>query len=104
MMSHFFSDPDPEFQRAGVQAYNDWIAEEFVKVAPDRLIGLACMPALGVKESIREMERCLKLGMRGVWKRGDQHAQLAGAPRWRLRVRPRIAYRALGASAWCIGI
>src|SRR5213592_4815675 len=67
MMSHFFSDPDPEFQRAGVQAYNNWIAEEFVKVAPDRLIGLACMPALGVEESIREMERCLRLGMRGVW-------------------------------------
>ena len=67
MMSHFFSDPDPEFQRAGVQAYNNWIAEEFVKAAPDRLIGLACMPALGVEESIREMERCLRLGMRGVW-------------------------------------
>src|SRR5881396_2528304 len=67
MMSHFFSDPDPEFQRAGVQAYNNWIAEEFVKVAPERLIGLACMPALGVEESIREMERCLRLGMRGVW-------------------------------------
>ncbi len=41
MMSHFFSDPDPEFQMAGVQAYNNWIAEELVKVAPDRLIGLA---------------------------------------------------------------
>jgi predicted TIM-barrel fold metal-dependent hydrolase len=67
MMSHFFSDPDPEFQLAGVRAYNDWIAEEFVKVAPDRLIGLACMPALGVDESIREMERCLRLGMKGVW-------------------------------------
>src|SRR5437773_371583 len=67
MMSHFFSDPDPEFQLAGVQAYNNWIAEEFVKVAPERLIGLACMPALGVEESIREMERCLRLGMRGVW-------------------------------------
>src|SRR6266516_2119550 len=66
MMSHFFSDPDPEFQLAGVQAYNNWIAEEFVKVAPDRLIGLACMPALGVEESIREMERCLRLGVRGV--------------------------------------
>jgi predicted TIM-barrel fold metal-dependent hydrolase len=67
MMSHFFSDPDPEFQLAGVQAYNNWIAQEFVKVAPDRLIGLACMPALGVKEAIKEMERCIAMGMRGVW-------------------------------------
>src|SRR5439155_1539638 len=49
------------------QAYNNWIAEEFVKVDPDRLIGLPCMPALDVEESIRDMERCLRLGMRGVW-------------------------------------
>ncbi|TMA34206.1 MAG: hypothetical protein E6J79_16980, partial [Deltaproteobacteria bacterium] len=63
----FFSDPDPEFHLAGVQAYNDWIAEEFVKVAPERLIGLTCIPALGVDAAIKEMERGLRLGMRGAW-------------------------------------
>src|SRR5262247_4415335 len=67
MMSHFFSDPDPEFQLAGVQAYNNWLAEEIVKVDPTRLIGLACIPALDVKAAIAEMERGLKLGFRGVW-------------------------------------
>ncbi len=67
MMSHFFSDPDPEFHLAGVQAYNNWLAETFVAAAPDRLIGLAAMPALGAAACIKEMERCLKLGMRGVW-------------------------------------
>jgi predicted TIM-barrel fold metal-dependent hydrolase len=67
MMSHFFSDPDRDFHLAGVQAYNNWLAEEFVQVAPDRLIGLACMPALGVEACIDEMKRCAKLGMRGVW-------------------------------------
>ncbi len=67
MMSHFFADPDPEFHLAGVRAYNDWLAEEFVRAAPDRLIGLACMPALSVEAAIAEMERCLRLGLRGVW-------------------------------------
>src|SRR4030095_9334554 len=67
MMSHFFSDPDPEFHLAGVQAYNNWLAEEIMSVDPTRLIGLACIPALGVDAAIREMERCLKLGFRGVW-------------------------------------
>jgi predicted TIM-barrel fold metal-dependent hydrolase len=67
MMSHFFSDPDPEFQLAGVRAYNDWLSQEIMKVDPNRLIGLACMPALSVEASIAEMERCLKLGFRGVW-------------------------------------
>jgi len=67
MMSHFFSDPDPEFHLAGVQAYNNWLAEEIMSVDPNRLIGMACMPALGVQASIAEMERCLKLGFRGIW-------------------------------------
>ena len=67
MMSHFFSDPDPEFHLAGVQAYNNWLSEEIVSVDPSRLIGLACIPALGVEAAIREMERSLKLGFRGVW-------------------------------------
>ena len=67
MMSHFFSDPDPEFQLAGVRAYNDWLAQEIMTVDPSRLIGLAAMPALSVDASIAEMERCLKLGFRGVW-------------------------------------
>lgn len=66
MMSHFFSDPDPEFQLAGVRAFNDWVAEEFIKTAPDRLIGVAVMPALDVDAAIAEMERCAKLGFRGL--------------------------------------
>ena len=67
MMSHFFSDPDPEFQLSGVQAYNNWLTEEIMKVDPIRLIGLAAIPALNTKAAIAEMERCLKLGFRGVW-------------------------------------
>lgn len=68
MMSHFFSDDDPAFHLAGVQAYNNWLSKEFVQAAPDRLVGLGCMPALGVDAAIREMERCVnQLGMRGVW-------------------------------------
>jgi predicted TIM-barrel fold metal-dependent hydrolase len=67
MMSHFFSDPDPEFQLAGVQAYNNWLVEEIMKVDPNRLIGLAAMPALDTRAAIAELERCLKLGFKGVW-------------------------------------
>src|SRR5207248_2822719 len=42
-------------------------AWQFAPDAPPAPIGIACMPALGVEESIREMERCLRLGMHGVW-------------------------------------
>ena len=67
MLSHFLSDPDPAFHLAGVQAYNTWLAEAFVRVAPERLVGLAAMPSLGTAAAIREMERALALGHRGVW-------------------------------------
>jgi predicted TIM-barrel fold metal-dependent hydrolase len=67
MMSHFFADPDPEFQLAGVQAFNNWVSEEFVRIAPDRLIGCAVLPALNVEAAIREMERCVnQLGFKAV--------------------------------------
>src|SRR5262249_50532738 len=67
MPAHLFSHPDPAFPLAGVQAYNSWLADAFVKVAPDRLVGLAAMPALGVDACIAELERALKLGLRGAW-------------------------------------
>jgi predicted TIM-barrel fold metal-dependent hydrolase len=38
-----------------------------MKVDPTRLIGLASIPALDTAAAIKEMERCLKLGFRGVW-------------------------------------
>ena len=52
MMSHFFSDDDPAFHLSGVQAYNNWLAEEIMNVDPTRLIGLASIPALGVEAAI----------------------------------------------------
>ncbi len=65
-MRHFMLDDDPEFHKAGIQAYNNWMAKEFMAADPSRLIGLAQMPNLGVEEMIAEMRRAKQLGMRGV--------------------------------------
>jgi predicted TIM-barrel fold metal-dependent hydrolase len=67
MLSHFLSDPDPAFHLAGIQAYNSWLADAFVRIDPTRLVGLTALPALGVDACIREMERGLSLGLRGAW-------------------------------------
>ncbi len=67
MMSHFYSDPDPAFHLAGVRAFNDFLVDAFVAKHPDRLVGLAVMPALDVRSAIAEMERCAARGLRGVW-------------------------------------
>ena len=74
-MFYFMGNPDRDFHRAGVQAYNDWIGEDFCANDPERLFALAQMPNLGVDEAIAEMKRCREKGFRGVilstWPAGD---------------------------------
>src|SRR5262252_339613 len=52
--------------KAIVRAYNDWLAEEYCAVAPDRLIGLGVMPITNAKDAVAEMEHCKKLGLKGI--------------------------------------
>ncbi len=65
-MFFFMGNEDADFQRAGVQAYNNWIHDGFCGADHERLFGLAQMPNLGVEEGIAEMRRCREKGMRGV--------------------------------------
>jgi uncharacterized protein len=52
--------------KAVIRAYNDFLALDYCAVAPDRLIGIGALPWTGVEDAIAEMERCAKLGLRGV--------------------------------------
>jgi predicted TIM-barrel fold metal-dependent hydrolase len=65
-MRHFMLDDDNVFHKQGIQAYNNWMAKEFMAADPKRLIGLAQMPNVGVEEMIIEMRRAEQMGMRGV--------------------------------------
>ena len=40
-----------------VRAFNDFLAEDYCSVAPDRLIGNAVMPASGIEDAIAELKR-----------------------------------------------
>jgi predicted TIM-barrel fold metal-dependent hydrolase len=57
---------DDDAYRAVVCGYNDFLAEDYCAVAPDRLIGLGVIPWTGVADAIRELERCARLGLKGV--------------------------------------
>lgn len=57
---------DDDAYLAVVRAYNDWLAEEYCSVAPDRLIGLGVIPWTNADDAVAEMEHCAKLGLRGV--------------------------------------
>ena len=65
-MNVFVTNKDAEFHLACIRAYNDWLSE-YADFAPDRLIGIAMMPTVGVDAALAEMRRALDLpGMRGV--------------------------------------
>jgi predicted TIM-barrel fold metal-dependent hydrolase len=57
---------DGVLKLALIKAYNDWIAE-LCSHAPDRLFGLAKLPATGVEDARAELLRCVdELGLRGA--------------------------------------
>jgi predicted TIM-barrel fold metal-dependent hydrolase len=57
---------DPKLQEVTYGAWNDWTAEEFNAVAPDRLCALAFLPFHSPEAGARELERCAALGHRGA--------------------------------------
>jgi predicted TIM-barrel fold metal-dependent hydrolase len=56
---------DPEFELACVQAYNDWLIEEWVNVS-DRFIPLCIVPIYPVEAAVAEIERAIAKGHKGV--------------------------------------
>lgn len=55
---------DTEIMNAAFQRHNDWIVE-YCHNAPDRLIGIGCLPIPDIDLAIEEMTRSAKLGVRG---------------------------------------
>jgi uncharacterized protein len=55
-----------EVYKSVIRAYNDWLAEEYCAVAPDRLIGMAVMPISNVDDAVAELTHCAELGLKGV--------------------------------------
>jgi uncharacterized protein len=47
------------------QRHNTWVAE-YSSHAPDRLIGIGCLPLPDVDEAVAELERAVALGVRGL--------------------------------------
>ncbi|WP_144122619.1 amidohydrolase family protein [Catellatospora sichuanensis] len=57
---------DPEAYEAMVRAYNDFLAEDFCAVAPDRLLGTALIPVTGIDAALAELRRAKGLGLTSV--------------------------------------
>ncbi|MPZ13825.1 MAG: amidohydrolase family protein [Chloroflexi bacterium] len=59
---------DAELQEACFRVYNDWLID-YCKVAPDRLVGIACLSVYDIDRAIHELERCRTAGLKGglIW-------------------------------------
>jgi predicted TIM-barrel fold metal-dependent hydrolase len=57
--------PDEEFELACVQAYNDWLLEEWTSVS-QRFISQCLVPISSIGAAVNEIRRCVKNGHRGV--------------------------------------
>jgi len=57
---------DDDLYRAVIRAYNQWLAEEYCSVGPDRLIGIGVIPQTNITDAVHELEYCARLGLRGV--------------------------------------
>src|SRR5919202_4061381 len=58
---------DDEAYKACVRAYNDFLAEDYCSVAPDRLLGLGVIPMTNLQDALAELEYIRTLGLRGAW-------------------------------------
>ena len=63
---------DPELRLLTVQIYNDAMAE-IQEASGQRLFPMALLPWWDVKQAVKETERCLAMGLRGININSDPH-------------------------------
>src|SRR2546421_9055638 len=65
-ISHFLGDDDDDFVRAGVDAYNNFLWEEFCEPDRGRLIGMAQIGSTGVDDAVDTLRKARARGFKGV--------------------------------------
>jgi predicted TIM-barrel fold metal-dependent hydrolase len=58
---------DKNTHLALIRAFNDYLAEEYCSVDPNRLIALGILPGIGIDLDIAEMAHCAEMGLKGIW-------------------------------------
>ena len=59
-----FAIPDQDVARTVFERHNDWIVD-YCSAAPERLIGIGCLPIPDVAAALAEMQRAASKGVRG---------------------------------------
>lgn len=84
-IGHFLGDDD-DFVLAGVDAYNNFLFEQFCAPDPTRLIGLAQIPSLGIDVAVDALRKAKARGAKGVvisnWPSGNTNLGIDDDPFW----------------------
>jgi predicted TIM-barrel fold metal-dependent hydrolase len=65
-IGHFLGDEDDALVRAGIDAYNAFLWEEFCAPDHDRLVGAAQMPSTGIDDMVTTLQKAVDRGFRAV--------------------------------------
>jgi predicted TIM-barrel fold metal-dependent hydrolase len=65
-IGHFLGADDDDLVRAGVDAYNDFLWEEFTAPDRSRLVGMAQIPSTGIDDAVDTLRKARARGFRGV--------------------------------------
>ena len=65
-IGHFLGDEDDDFVLAGVDAYNNFLFDEFCAPDPSRLIGAYQIPSLGIDTAVEYLHRAVERGAKTV--------------------------------------
>lgn len=85
-IGHFLGDEDDDFVRAGIDAYNNFLFEEFCGPDRRRLVGLAQMPSTGIDDAVDALRKAAARGFKGVvissWPSGGDSLSDGDDPFW----------------------
>jgi len=62
----FLTVKDPELMLACVQAYNDFLVEEYAHAHEGRFVAVAAVPFWDVEASVKEIQRAAEIGHKGI--------------------------------------
>ena len=85
-VGHFLGDEDDTLVLAGIEAYNNFLWDEFCAPDRDRLIGMAQMPSTGIDDAVDALRKAKARGFKGVvtscWPSGGDSISDADDPFW----------------------
>src|SRR5436853_5380542 len=96
-IGHFLGDDDDDFVLAGVDAYNNFLIEQFATADPSRLIAVGQIPSIGIDTAVDYVRKLKARGCKAViisnWPAGGEGISADVDPFWSAACDERLPVR-----------